>query len=131
VSDPKTILVVEDDPDLQRGLAIRLRAAGYRVLVARGARAAAAAMRHHQPDLAIFDLELPCRGLDLLERSIAEARASMLVIVLTAAEPRLAERHALELGAAAYFQKPVSSGHLLTCIELLLDRVATTARLAS
>ena len=122
MSEKKTILVVEDDPDLQRGLAIRLKANGYRVLVASDALQATAAVLHQNPDLAILDLKLPAgSSFDVLRRSMASNRGFLPVIVLTAADPAVAERRALELGAMAFFQKPADNDDLLACIAWILE----------
>jgi DNA-binding response OmpR family regulator len=122
MSDKKTILVVEDDPDLQRGLSIRLKASGYQVMIASDALQATTAVLHHSPDLAILDLGLPGgSGFDVLRRSIASNRSFVPVIVLTAADPAVAERQALELGAMAFFQKPANNKDLLACIEWILE----------
>jgi two-component system, OmpR family, KDP operon response regulator KdpE len=118
MSEQKKILVVEDDPDLQRGLAIRLRADGYRVMVAADALQATTAVLRQSPDLAILDLKLPGgSGFDVLRRCIAFHRCFVPVIVLTAVDPAVAERQALELGATAFFQKPADNRDLLACIS--------------
>ena len=55
----------------------------------------------------------------------------MPIILLTAADPALAERHALELGAAAFFQKPADTKEILTCVEWLLAGAESEALLAA
>ena len=128
----KTILLVEDDPDLQRGLAIRLKASGFRVVSASGIDALTRAARE-TPDLAILDLKrLGNRGLDPLGRSATDRPATPVpIILLTAADPALAERHALELGAAAFFQKPADTKEILACVAWLLAGAESEALLAA
>jgi DNA-binding response OmpR family regulator len=53
------------------------------------------------------------------------------IIVLTAADPALAERQALELGATAFFQKPADHHDLLASIELLLGEAERRELLAA
>ena len=64
----KSILVIDDDPDLALGLAVRLRAAGYDVSAAPDAITGFAKVRNEEPDLVLLDLGLPGGdGLTVLE----------------------------------------------------------------
>ena len=68
------ILVVDDDPDIVRALAIRLRAEGHEVLTAHDVDAGAIAAREERPDLAILDVSMPGgNGLDMAGRLQADA----------------------------------------------------------
>jgi two-component system, OmpR family, alkaline phosphatase synthesis response regulator PhoP len=55
----KTILIVDDDPDIRLSLHLRLRANDYNVIFAGDGMAAIAEARKHMPDLIILDLGLP------------------------------------------------------------------------
>src|SRR5207249_7483682 len=64
---PDTVLLVEDEPALARGLVDNLRDAGYDVRLVRRGDAAVAAVRELKPDIVVLDIMLPGRsGLDVL-----------------------------------------------------------------
>ena len=113
------ILVVDDDHDLVLGLSIRLRAAGYSVLTAQDGIAATAAAIKQSPDLIILDIGLPGgNGLTVLERLKQNMNTACLpVIILTGRDPATVIDKVRELGAVAFFQKPVDNDRLLKAIE--------------
>lgn len=116
----KKILIVDDDVELVLGLGVVLKANGYRTLSAVNAISAINVTRQERPNLIILDIGLPeFNGFAVMEELRREAFL-MPIIVLTAREPELAEKQALELGATAYFQKPVDMKLLLAAIEKAL-----------
>jgi DNA-binding response OmpR family regulator len=118
-----TILVVDDNSTIRKGLSVRLRANGYEVLFAEDAISATAALLTERPDLVILDLGLPAGGgFVVLERLQKNDRvANIPVIVLTGRELAVNRDRALQAGAAAFFQKPVDDGKLLFAIRKALD----------
>jgi DNA-binding response OmpR family regulator len=118
-----TILVVDDNPTIRKGLSVRLRANGYEVLFAEDAISATAALLTERPDLVILDLGLPAGGgfvvLERLQKN--DCVANIPVIVLTGRELAVNRDRALQAGAAAFFQKPVDDGKLLFAIRKALD----------
>jgi len=115
----KKILIVEDDHDLALGLSIRLKAAGYGVLVAQDGFSVMTAALKHSPDLILLDLGLPGGdGLVVLDRLKHNVNTAFLpVIVLTGRDPATVKEKTLELGAVAFFQKPVDNDELLKMIR--------------
>jgi len=55
----KTILIVDDDPDVRQGMHLRLKANGYDTFFAADALSGISEARKHNPDLIILDLGLP------------------------------------------------------------------------
>ena len=55
----KKILIVDDDPDVRKGMHVRLKANGYDTFFAADAISSIAEARKHEPDLIILDLGLP------------------------------------------------------------------------
>jgi len=53
------ILIVEDDPDMVRAMAVRLKAQGYSLVVAKDGISAISVARKEKPDLIVLDLGLP------------------------------------------------------------------------
>jgi DNA-binding response OmpR family regulator len=126
---PKTILIVEDDGELRRGLTIRLKAAGYGVIDAEDGYSAVATTRKQRPDLVLLDLGLPCGdGISVLERYQALLPLCTIpVIVLSGRDPTVAEPAARRYGIADFLRKPVDNDVLLKSIRSALGEKADVA----
>jgi CheY-like chemotaxis protein len=117
------ILVVDDDKDIQRLLALRLGSAGYETAFASDGITAISAARQEAPDLIVLDLGLPAGdGFSVLERLQALPQlASIPVIVLTARESPETRARALEAGVERFVSKPFESEALLEAIAAALS----------
>jgi DNA-binding response OmpR family regulator len=120
--DKPKILIVDDDPDLRRGLNLRLRANDYETAFATDGVSAIAIAQKERPSLIILDLGLPAGdGFSVLERLQQSAHlASIPVIVLTASDPPPTRERLMKAGATAFFQKPANNGELLSAIRTTL-----------
>lgn len=110
------ILVVDDEPQIQRFLKPSLTAAGYYVIEAATGAEALKAVATQAPDLVILDLGLPdMDGKDV----IASLRGwSDIPIVILSARDRESEKiAALDLGADDYVEKPFGIGELTARIR--------------
>ena len=118
----KTILIVDDDPDVRLGLHIRLKANHYNIIFAADGMASIAQSRRHLPDLIILDLGLPAGdGFSVLERLRANDSLSLIpVIVVSARDVTANMDRALRAGAKAFLQKPVDNAQLLSVIRKVL-----------
>jgi two-component system KDP operon response regulator KdpE len=119
------VLVVDDEPQLQRALTTNLRARGYEVDNAvTGERALELAARHH-PDAVILDLGLP--GIDGIEvvRGL-RGWSQVPILVLSARDGEAAKVAALDAGADDYVTKPFGMDELLARLRAALRR-ATSA----
>src|SRR5258708_7276829 len=105
------VLVVDDEPQILRGLRTNLVARGYVVDTAPDGVAA----RHH-PDVVIVDLGLP--GIDGVEviRGLRTWTA-VPIIVLSAREQESEKVDALDAGADDYVTKPFGMGELLARVR--------------
>ncbi len=113
------ILVVDDEPQIQRFLKPALSAAGYDVIEAATGAEALKAVATAAPDLVILDLGLPdMDGKDV----IASLRGwSTIPIVILSARDRESEKiAALDLGADDYVEKPFGIGELTARIRSAL-----------
>lgn len=119
----KKILIVDDDPDLRRGLNLRLRANHFDTAYATDGFTAVAMAHKEQPDLIILDIGLPAGdGFVVLDRLQQAASLSTIpVIVLTARDPENTRDALLRAGATAFFQKPADNAALLDAIQTALD----------
>ncbi len=118
-----TVLVVDDDPAILN-LVQQLLAPKIGVECAQNGRAALEAMERRRFALVILDYELPdMSGLDvLLQSARSESGIASPVMMLSAmSEPEKVSR-LIAAGAQNYLVKPVSPGHLLERVSLLLHR---------
>jgi DNA-binding response OmpR family regulator len=117
-----TLLLVEDEPSLARGVADYLRHAGYQVAHVPRGDAALAAVRAYRPDVVILDVMLPGRsGFDVV-RDLRKAGDATPVVLLTAKGDIVDRVRGLELGADDYIPKPFSLHELLARVRALLRR---------
>jgi two-component system alkaline phosphatase synthesis response regulator PhoP len=120
------ILIVEDEPDLRRGLELNLKAEGYGVLTAsRGDDAIAQALAE-RPDLVLLDIMLPgMNGFDVC-RELRRRGFDCPIIMLTARAEEVDRVVGLEIGADDYVTKPFSVRELMARIRVRLRRHGTS-----
>jgi DNA-binding response OmpR family regulator len=118
----KTILIVDDDPDIRLSLHLRLKANHYNVIFAGDGMAAIAEARKHMPDLVILDLGLPAGdGFSVMERLKANDSLSSIPVIVVSARNRDANvDRAMQAGAKAFLQKPADNAELLSVIRQAL-----------
>ena len=116
------ILVVDDDTDILKGLAIRLKSNGFVVLQAMTAVSAIVLARAEEPDVIVLDLGLPDLDGFTFMKQLKEfpATAHIPVIVLTGRDAQGNQERAYGLGAFDFFQKPINEGWLFLSIERAL-----------
>lgn len=112
----KTILVVEDDPDMREWISLHLRNAGYTVRsVANGLQAAGACLAA-KPELVISDLHMPgMGGFDMLKILNSEKSLKNIPVIFLTADDARRERSG-QLGAAEYLTKPIKPEALLEAV---------------
>jgi len=115
VSGRPKVLVVDDDADLQRALAVRLRSAGFEAAFASDAVSALAVANRERPSAIVLDLGLPGGdGFTVLQRIRNSLHVTNVpVIVLSARDAAGNRQRALDAGASAYFAKPADDAELL------------------
>jgi DNA-binding response OmpR family regulator len=119
----RTVLLVEDDPVLQRAMAKRLEKANFRVLTALHFNAAVLHLNATTFDVACIDLGLPNEsGYELCEHIRDRLHLASLPIVVTS-ERGFPEdmAHAEEAGANAFLKKPFPMDRVLKYVSALLD----------
>ena len=124
------VLVAEDDPLIASGIVERLRSLGHEALgPARDGLEAVTLARETDPDLYLFDVEMP--NLDGLEaaKQLADADLRRPVVIVTGVDdPTLVER-AIATGVSAYLTKPIDSRELEAALGLAAARQAEFAAL--
>ena len=117
-----TILAIEDDPAILRGLADNLRFESYDVLTAADGESGYRLIREKRPDLIILDLMLPkLSGYEICRKVRAEGIRTP-ILMLTARGEETDRVLGLDLGADDYVSKPFSIRELLARIRAILRR---------
>ena len=117
-----SILIVEDEYAVARGIQYALQQEGYEVTVARNGEEGLEIATHNAPDLVILDVRLP--GIDGFEvlRRLRGTGSKSPVLFLTARDEEMDKVIGLELGADDYMTKPFGLRELMSRIKALLRR---------
>ncbi|SRR6266540_4392980 len=118
----KTVLVVDDEPQIVRIASDYLQHAGFAVISARDGAEALTLARARRPDLVVLDLGLPrLDGIDVAKTLRRES--TVPIIMLTARVEESDRLLGLELGADDYITKPFSPRELVARVRTVLRRV--------
>ena len=118
----KTILIIEDDAAILRGLQDNLLFEGYHVLTAADGETGLRAALEKSVDLVGLALMLPgMNGYDIC-RTLKKSRPALPVVMLTARNQEIDIISGLDLGADDYITKPFSVPQLLARIRAILRR---------
>ncbi len=113
----KTILVVDDEPDICSELSLYLTRKGYQVVTAPNGKEALAVYKKLKPDIVISDYKMPVmNGFDLL-LNIKRTNKSAAVILMSAVvdlDPFIMTKNS---AAYEFIHKPVDLNELLTIIQ--------------
>ena len=116
-----SVLVVDDEPQIQRLLTITLESNGYRVAIAGAGQQALVLAAQHRHDAVVLDLGLPdLSGIEVLKR--LREWTQMPIIILTVQDGEAEKIEALDCGADDYVTKPFNSGELLARLRAALRR---------
>lgn len=124
--EPKTVLVVDDEPDLVETIRFSLERVGYNVLTAYNGFEALGVARSEQPDVVILDVMLPRKNGYEVSRLLREDQVkgsiqkSIKIIILTARKPdseKSAEFYATWARADEYVYKPFEMDDLVKLVE--------------
>jgi len=118
------VLIVEDEPQLLRALAINLRARRYDVQTAADGRTALTLAGRRPPDLVILDLGLPdIDGIDVING--LRGWSQVPIVVLSARQDQADKVAALDAGADDYVTKPFGMDELLARLRAALRRATS------
>ena len=123
----KTVLLVDDDPNILEVAGFAVAKAGYRVVTATDGKQALQLIRDEAPCLVVLDIVMP--ELDGIEVCRELRRESAVpVIFLTSMDDEIDRVVGLELGADDYLTKPFSPRELVARIRAVLRRTDTAGR---
>jgi CheY-like chemotaxis protein len=125
------ILVIDDNPIIQRTMYFALRDKGYTVLMSGVIADALNVVRNEKPDLILLDINFPLDvsagsagrrdgfwALDWMHR-MEEAKGTPIIII-SSDDPATAQPRAIAAGAAAYFHKPINKNEMTATVASLL-----------
>ena len=116
------VLVVDDEPQIVRGLKVILRREGYDVKAAESKAEALDAVSVRPPDVMVLDLVLPDgSGVEVCEQ--VRSWSQLPIIVLSALGDEREKVKALDAGADDYITKPFGTDELLARLRAVLRRV--------
>ncbi len=115
------VLVVDDEPQILRALAINLRARHYEVVTAATGADALAAAAAHPPDLVILDLGLPdIDGTDVIRG--LRGWSTVPIVILSGRTDSADKVDALDAGADDYLTKPFGVDELMARMRAVSRR---------
>ena len=116
------ILVIDDEPEIVRGIEDNLRFEGYQTLAATNGETGLALACQEAPDLILLDIMMPrLSGWDVC-RELRRRGIDVPVIMLTARAEEADRVQGLELGADDYIAKPFSVRELMARVQAVLRR---------
>jgi CheY-like chemotaxis protein len=109
MTDPRTVLIVEDNPRNRRLVRDVLAHAGFRTLEAETAEDGLELAQEHPPDLVLMDIQLPgIDGVEALGRLRADRRTAAIPVIALTAFAMKEDRDRFDAaGFDAYVEKPV------------------------
>jgi CheY-like chemotaxis protein len=118
----KTIMVVDDNPDIITIVKTILEGRGYTVFSASSGPELLSILPNHKPDLIILDIMMPeMDGLEVLTRLKAKTETATTPVILLTAKVQYEDvLGGYKLGADYYITKPFTSTQLVNGINLLL-----------
>jgi two-component system, OmpR family, KDP operon response regulator KdpE len=122
MTPPARILLVDDEPSIQRAVGPLLESRGYEVLLASTGGEGLKMCADESPDLVVLDLGLPDVPGTEVCRQIRN-RSAVPIVVLSARNAERDKVEALDLGADDYVTKPFGAEELLARIRVALRRV--------
>lgn len=119
---PKSILIVDDAPNIVLSLEFLMKQEGYTVYTAVDGEEALEKVRAHKPNLVLLDVMMPkLDGYEVCRQIRANpAWQEVRVIMLTAKGRDVERQKGLELGADAYITKPFSTRDLMEKVNTVL-----------
>jgi DNA-binding response OmpR family regulator len=121
-ANPKTVMIVEDEPDAAELFAEMMRVSGYQVLKASASAPAMRMITQTKPDAIILDIMMPdISGLEILLFMQREADLAKIPVVVVSAKSMPSDvRAGMDAGASMYLTKPVGFADLKSAVERAL-----------
>lgn len=116
---PKTILVVDDEPDIRQSVKMILEVNGYKVITAVDGDDCLKKVREFNPDLILLDIMMPGTPVDEIVKQIKDTKIAFMSVV------RISDARKRGLctqdNIVDFFQKPFNVSDLIDRVELILN----------
>lgn len=119
MTQPKTVLIVEDEPDAAELFAEMMRVNGFRVLKSFSSTPAIDMLANEHPDVVILDLMMPdVSGMEVLRFMRRDPKYMNIPVIVVSAKSMPADiKDGMDAGASAYLTKPVGYLDLKQAVE--------------
>jgi CheY-like chemotaxis protein len=119
-----TVVLAEDDPDIQLVARLSLKRAGFIVTVVSNGQEALDTIRRQPPDVVLLDWMMPeLDGLETCRQLKADPDTAMIPVVFLTAKSQEAEiQRGLSLGASGYVTKPFDALTLGQQLKEIVDK---------
>jgi PAS domain S-box-containing protein len=123
------ILLIDDEPDILRVLAMSLRADGYEVFTAASGEEGLASFDAHGPDIVLVDIKMPgMDGIEVLQEIKAKETLTEVIIITGHGDIDNAVE-ALKYGASDFINKPVRDEALAVALQRAVEKLAIRRQL--
>ena len=121
--EQETVLLIDDEREILRSVALRMRCDGFRVISAWDGQQGLDLASKESPDAIVLDIRMPVMDgwtvlTHLKERS---ATACIPVVMLSASIQERSYKRALDLGARYFLEKPFDAGTLVGTVHAAID----------
>jgi two-component system response regulator RegA len=117
MTDPRSLLIVDDDAPFRERLVRAMRDRGYETTGVAGHAQAIEAARDESPEFALVDLRLPGESGLSVVRDLKALDSSTIVVVLTGYGSIATAVESIKLGAASYLTKPADADQIVAAFE--------------
>lgn len=127
---PKSVLIIDDQPQITAALMTRLEACGYEVFHAVNGLAGVEAAALHRPDLILMDVRMPdIDGYDACQRIKRLPGLSATPIVFLSANSQEAFRKkAFDAGGALFIAKPYKAANVIDAVGRLTQQAPAATK---
>ena len=124
MSNPRKVLIVDDEPNIVTALEFLLRRSGYDVQLATNGAEALQQVDAYRPDLVLLDVMMPVKSGYEVCQTLRERPdlAQMKIVMLSAKGSEAEVNKGLSLGADLYITKPFSTQELVATIDRLFGQ---------
>lgn len=125
MSEPRTVLMIDDDREIALGAMLRLQFAGYRALAAYDGESGVALAVEDHPDVILLDVRMPRKDSLTVLRELKQRSDTKDIPVVMVSASILDERAALDVGARFFLTKPYCGSTLLQAVTASLEGETT------
>jgi len=123
MSNQKTVMIIEDEPDAAELFAEMMRINGFHVIKMFSSTPAISMIAQEKPDIILLDIMMPdISGLEVLRFMQREPELAKIPVIVVSAKSMPSDiKDGLEAGAAVYLTKPVGFQDLKQAVAKVLD----------